>query len=406
MAPAKNMESKMRFKIKNFAEACFFKFYPALFLFVLLLCTGFLFFNIKSNGEDGDFRVRLAIVKNMKAVHLRGKDITVREMMSFKKVDEGNEFRIEKRGNRIFINGRSMAPVRGLIFISRENIYFNSLSLSGRIEVIDEEKGLTVVNDVELENYLVGVVSSEMNPSWHMEALKAQAVTARTYAVRKIMNSRENLYDVEITVQDQVYAGHGTGTERPMEAVFSTRGEVLSYNGEPAEVYFHSTCGGKTASSLEVWGKFLPYLVSVKCDYDAESPSYFWKFFISPEELRKNISAWRFDPGKIKKVRILGRTSSGRIKKIEIAGEKRSFIFTGEEFRKILGYTNIKSTNFIVSFYPGKLEFSGSGAGHGVGMCQWGAKGMAEKGFSYREILEHYFPGTRIIDYSKWLKEK
>lgn len=377
-------------------------------LIAIIYLIFLVFFN--PGGEckrNNDFRIRILIRKHLKSARFKGKYLTVKDLFTFKDIIKNKkEITIKIRKGKILINGKPYIRLKGLIIISSNNISFNSMKLSGRIEVINENYGLLVINDLNLEEYLVGVVSKEMNPSWSLEALKAQAVAARTYAVRKILSSRKKFYDLETTIKDQVYKGVVRGNERVRNAVFKTKGEILTYKGQIAEIYFHSTCGGKTASALEVWAKNIPYLKSVKCEYDSESPFYFWKFSIAPAKLRKELIFEGRDPGVIKKITLKGRTKSGRVRKIEIKGSKRKISISGEDLRRILGYSNLKSTLFKIRFLNGKIEFMGSGAGHGVGMCQWGAKGMAEKGYSYREILRHYYPGTKITKYSKWLRKR
>ncbi len=366
-----------------------------------LAATAFL---IPLNAHSSSYRIRLAVKQGLTSVTVTGENMRVRDMFSYKiLLDHINRLTIKRRGRSFVLNGRNTSLSRGIIIQSHGPVKVGKHRYSGRLEVVAEGSGLTVVNDIDLEEYIVGVVSREMSPSWPMEALKAQAVAARTYAVSKMVNSREKLYDLVGTVMDQVYHGVGFDNDRVRKAVYSTRGEILAYRGRIARVFYHSTCGGRTESAADVWGFSEPYLISVPCPYDSESPAYFWKFRINAAELRKGLILSGQDTGRIRKITILSRTKSRRVKRLRITGTKRSVVLSGEDLRRMLGYNRLKSTRFTIEVDGRDLIIRGSGAGHGVGMCQWGARGMAEKGFNYVQILKHYFPGTHITSCSRWL---
>ncbi len=265
----------------------------------------------------------------------------------------------------------------------------NGRLFRGKIESIRSEKGLTAINDLHIEEYVRGVVNKEIMPGWHLEAKKAQAVLARTYAVhKKVLRPRNALYDLEPTVLDQVYGGLEKEDLSANQAVAETRGEVLVYNDLPAEIYFHSTCGGHTASAKEVWGREVPYLVPVRCDHCKNSSLYRWKRVLSASEVSKKLAAAGYPVGELKKVTI--EKGDLRVAAVIVNGKRIEV----NQFRKAVGFMTVYSNDFTVSLSGGKLTLSGKGFGHGVGVCQYGMAGMAQAGKNWREILRHYLPGA------------
>lgn len=261
----------------------------------------------------------------------------------------------------------------------------------GKVEVVLSEKGLTAVNALHIEEYVRGVINKEIMPGWHIEAKKAQAVLARTYAVhKKVMRPRTALYDLDPTVLDQVYGGLEKEDLTANQAVAETRGEILSYNDLPAEIYFHSTCGGRTASAKEVWGKEVPYLVPVKCDHCKNSSLYRWKRSLNADEVSKKLAAAGYGVGKLKKVAI--EKGDLRVAAVIVNGKRVEV----NQFRKAVGFTTVYSNDFAITLSGDKLTLSGKGFGHGVGACQYGMAGMATVGKNWREILQHYLPGAEI----------
>jgi len=261
----------------------------------------------------------------------------------------------------------------------------------GKVELALSGKGLTAVNVLHIEEYVRGVINKEIMPGWHIEAKKAQAVLARTYAVhKKVMRPRSALYDLDPTVLDQVYGGLDKEDLTANKAVAETRGEVLVYNNMPAEIYFHSTCGGRTASAKEVWGAEVPYLVPVKCDYCKNSSLYRWTRVLDADEVSKKLAAAGHAVGNLKKITV--EKGDLRVAAVIVNGRRIEV----NQFRKAVGFTVIYSNDFTVSLSGGKLTFSGKGFGHGVGACQYGMAGMAQSGKNWREILRHYLPGAEI----------
>jgi len=242
---------------------------------------------------------------------------------------------------------------------------------------------------VALEPYVERAVAGEVWDSWPPEALKAQAVAARTYALHQRRRNAARRYDVESTVLSQRIA-QGRVSRRIREAVRATRGEYLSFSRAPILAAFHSSAGGRTASALEVWGEDLPYLRPVESPDDA-APDFFWTYQIGLEDLGAALREAGLVPRR-SGVRVLERSSSGRATRIDVLGAELS----GSELRAVLGGRALRSSLFDVRVEDGKARFLGSGAGHGVGLCQWGARELALRGRSYQQILAHYYPGTGL----------
>ena len=256
----------------------------------------------------------------------------------------------------------------------------------GEIEVYLKNSKLIVVNKLDIEDYVKGVINKEAIPSWPIEAKKTQAVLARTFAVyQKMFNPRSEFFDLAPTVLDQVYDGLGKEDVTSVEAVNATKGEVITLGSDPAKIYFHSTCGGTISSSAEVWKKDEPHLQELKCPYCTKSSLYRWKRNIKAAELAKKLG--------LKSVKsisaVRGRT---RVDSVVINGKKMPV----NKFRELVGFSVIWSNDFTVTKNGANFIFSGKGAGHGVGVCQWGMAGMAAQGKNHYEILKFYLKGIEV----------
>ena len=250
----------------------------------------------------------------------------------------------------------------------------------------------SVIN-LNMTNYLIGVVSSEMPASFNLEALKAQSVLARTYAL-KAKQTGKKLTD---TVSTQSYIdidqmknkwGNSFNTyyNKIKNAVENTNGEYLSYNGNYIEALYHSTNNGKTESSLDVFGNYYPYLISVSSEYDKNASSYL-RTINMPLDAISNKLGLSLNNDSV--ISILSYTDGGNIKEININGNN----FSGKKVRELLG---LRSADFDISISDNNANITTRGYGHGVGMSQYGANGMANAGYGYKDILSHYYPGTTL----------
>lgn len=266
-------------------------------------------------------------------------------------------------------------------------------------EEVKEAKNLIGIEDVfspELEEYIVGVVSAEMPASFPEEALKAQAVAARTYQVRKMQEagSEKVIYDVGQAYHSVIEQKKKWGenyienANKIRKAVKDTQGEIMVYDGEPILAVFHAQSAGKTEASENVWTSALPYLKSVNSEEDKNAPNNEYTCTISAKEVwnkLKKFGELDENEGDLA-FHIIVRSEAGYIQKIRVGG----LILTGKEVREALG---LRSANFEVERQGDCFVFVTHGYGHGAGMSQYGASFLAEEGLDYREILCHYYQG-------------
>jgi stage II sporulation protein D len=270
------------------------------------------------------------------------------------------------------------------------------ISVSGVVHLVRRGKGFLVINRVDIEEYVKGVVPAEVSSTWHPEMLKAQAVAARTYALYQQMLSATRDYDVASTVQDQVYRGKEGIDVGILRAVEDTRGLVVTYQDAPIYAAFSSTAAGLTEDAMNVWSKEYPYLKGVECPFDLASPYYQWKSSFKIDTLEQNLRQQGFSVGTIATMAPLLFSRGGRVAKLRILHSGGELILRGEELRKVIGYAIIPSTQFAIESIGQDVVLSGFGAGHAVGMCQWGAKELAELGYTFSTILQYYYPGTEL----------
>lgn len=262
---------------------------------------------------------------------------------------------------------------------------------TGTIEVWLGKNGLYLISELPIETYVEGVVMSEIFEDWAMEAVKAQAVIARTYALAHKAVNTGGIFHLTSSTIHQMFRGD-VSSKRISHAVQSTRGQVVVYKGQPIEALYHSTSGGMTASSQEVFGNSLPYLVPVSSD-SSRSPYNMWSRKIPLAEIAAALSV----PGLIG-LKVVSLTSSGRVDELLVTttGPTSKTIKAVELRKALVDYSRLPSTMFKIKPNKGSVVFEGSGFGHGVGLDQWGALEMAKQGASYRGILSHYYPGTDI----------
>ncbi len=325
--------------------------------------------------------------------------------------------RIETRGRTMLLNGKPVLVDRLMLKAGSHDLALwlnkkenqnarhagyeeDTLQVSGAIQLIRKGKSLLVVNHVDLEEYVKGVVPAEINAAWHLEMLKVQAVAARTYALYQQMLSAARHYDVVAGIQDQVYRGRRGVDARVALAVESTRGLVVTHQGAPIYAAFSSTAAGVTEDAMNVWSKDLPYLKGVECPFDVESPFYQWKVSVNLDMLEKQLRKLGFSVGTIREISPRTHSRAGRVATLRIVHSEGELIIRGEDLRKAVGYTVVPSTQFTIESIGEGLVLSGYGAGHAVGLCQWGAKELAELGYSFASILSYYYPGTELQDAS------
>jgi stage II sporulation protein D len=280
-------------------------------------------------------------------------------------------------------------------------VFINDSWYRGSTCVVQTSSGLTAVNYVELEEYLYSVVGAEMPASWHLEALKAQAVAARTYVLYQRQNSANAVFDVGNTTRWQVYGGVEKEAASTRAAVDATRGQVLTYNSQLINAVFHACAGGHTENVEDVWSNPLPYLRGVPSP-DADISDCQWTRSFNAQEFAQQI---RYS-GTISEI-VPVIDNRGRVASLEVHGTSGVMNISGKDARSALG---IRSTLFTLEpvlsrvaaaggslpTVPSSFNLVGRGYGHGIGLSQWGAKVFAERGYNYLQILTHYYQGVAL----------
>ncbi len=271
-------------------------------------------------------------------------------------------------------------------------VFFNGLSFSGSFDIMKDQNGLYVINSLPFEKYIEGVVASEVGKDWEIEALKAQAVISRTYAIFNKNLNEERIFHLTSTVLHQAYKGENMDPFIT-QAVETTKGEILTYEGKPANALYHATCEGKTELPEEVWAESFPYLKSVECN-GKNTPYESWRKHFTFEEMGKLLGM-----KELKDISVTSYTLTGRVKTLRLIFDDSGagLEIKATELRRLLGYKELPSTDFTITRADTEIIFEGKGYGHGVGLSQWGALTMAREGKNYREILAHYYPGTIIV---------
>lgn len=303
------------------------------------------------------------------------------------------EINIKFDGKNINLNGKNFKlnnfPQNGAFLISSDSpIYVDKIkrNYGGAISFRVNNKKLDIVNRVEMDEYLKGVLPKEMSPSFPMESLKAQALCSRSFAINNYNKFIKNGYNLDDTTRSQVYYGKDVEEKTTNKAVEETIGQVIKYDGKVAETIFCASSGGYTVASSEAWGgNSVPYLISKEDPYSVHP----WKYELKNSDLKKLNLSDVFGVS-------LDYTNSNRVNNLTFSTSKGDVEIKATDFRQKIGNTIIKSTLFDVNVIGNKVFVSGKGYGHGVGMSQYGAVEMAKKGSNYKDIIEFYFPGTNI----------
>lgn len=277
-------------------------------------------------------------------------------------------------------------------------IRVNSMPYRGRLILYRTAEGkLTVVNRLALEEYLVGALASEVDPFWPMEALKAHAVVSRTMVAHRIWIRRSQPFDVTADTGTHLYHGMAVERETTRQAVETTHGQVLAYEGELLSATFHANCGGHTENATEIWAvKGNPSPLQGRPDPFCKNLKHFrWQTDLTEKAFLIALGLQGKEVGDLQGCQVLERNRSGRVREVLIQGTVGSVSLSGKKFRELLGPNRLKSLNFTVAVYGNRLSFQGFGWGHGVGLCQWGAYGMATQGHPMDEILNLYVPGAQ-----------
>lgn len=277
------------------------------------------------------------------------------------------------------------------------SLFIDGKRFRGAVQFIRNDNGrLLVINHLDLEDYIKGILYHEVSHYWPKEALKAQAIVSRTYAVYQMEQNKSRDFDLTNDIYSQVYGGMSSERYRTNMAVKDTAGLIITYQDKPLPAYFHATCGGHTEDASLLWNINVPPLKGVVCDLCINSPHFDWHVDLPKKEIIASLAKSGYAIKDIKDITILGRNQSGRISDLKIISDDKETKISSKDLRNILGPNIVRSTNFSVSIAGEDVVFEGIGWGHGVGLCQWGAYFMAKEGKTYQQILQYYYPGTTI----------
>ena len=315
-------------------------------------------------------------------------------------IGSAQEARVRFDGGLFSVNGKAW-PVTEMVFTAARGgtVRLNGAAYRGSLRLLATGQGrINAVNLVDIEEYLYGVVPKEMPPTWPDEALKAQAVVSRSFALYQKDANAAREHDISATTASQVYGGVAAESERARRAVDATRGRVLTFNGRAALAYFHANSGGVTEDARYVWRVGIPYLQSVTDEASAKAPGTAWSCFLSFAQIREAMNRNGIAMGVIRDIETASVSPTGRVTKVRISHSAGTTVLGGNQFRTATDPSVVKSTLYKAERNGQGIRFEGKGSGHGVGMSQWGARMMAEGGSPYREILLHYYRGLVLND--------
>ncbi|MEN2998477.1 MAG: SpoIID/LytB domain-containing protein [Brevinematia bacterium] len=329
-------------------------------------------------------------------------------------IDKRKVFRLFSTGRLLFVEGiplereisvsldKTNIVVNGITLGERVDVYsdgniiFDGIEYSGFFRLVAEGSVVMVINVVELEEYLESVVPSEVPALWPMEVLKAQAIVSRTYALRRILDSKGKEYDVLSSYKSQVYSGVKKVHERTSRAVRETRGVVITYKGEIISAFFHANSGGLIESPEVIGARYLPYLKPSVDRFSQDTYRSFWSTYIPKGSFLKGL--FGNDNLKLVAIEIPYRMPSGSVREIRVTAtdgkDKVTVEIDVNRFREV--FPSVLSPKFEIETDGYGITFKGYGWGHGVGMSQWGAKAMADQGYNYREIIKYYYKDVDI----------
>lgn len=361
---------------------------------------------------------------------------------------------LDENGNKIaeinYADNYEIVPM----FENNDYVNLNGKYYRGSIKLIKNNNNYYIINRVSLEEYLYGVVPKEIPSSAPIEALKAQAIVSRSYSLSNLNKHIKDGYNLCDSTHCQVYGGYSAEKDSTNTAVDETKGMILEYNDRAVDAVFHSSSGGHTESSENVWGTKIPYLVAVKDPFSLNAPNSNWNITFTNSVIVNNLRNNNIEIQDLIDIEVLDRTESGRAKTIKVVASDKTVLLSGDKFRSIMGNSNFKSTlfsieknydtdrvvkstlskngieeidftsnaimimtnngiknldkssidvlnslgqtNIKIDTHVSSFSFVGKGYGHGVGMSQYGAIEMAKEGYNYEQILQYYYKNIKI----------
>jgi len=353
----------------------------------------------ESSNEE---TIRILIGKYKKEFSASGTNIRLSSISEGKITSfnfKQNILTIQKKDQGLKVNKSYVRGQQFLLSSTDGELAINGTPYGGTVIISsNDDQEVLLINEIALERYLEGLISIELSPRWDITTMKVQAVVARTYSLyQKSLNTNRS-YHITSSVLHQLYRGIAHANSNTRRAVKETRGEILTWNDLPIMAVYHSCCGGSTESSANVWGSYKPYLEGVFCGMCSNYDNYFWKLVIPRGTFFNQLCKDGFvDCNDFESIVNLKRSPANRVIQISFRGEDRTSIIPGNELRSVFGFSKFRSTSFIIKeTEDGYLNLLGTGNGHGVGLCQWGARARAQRGETYYQILQHYYPGTQI----------
>jgi stage II sporulation protein D len=340
-----------------------------------------------------DGTIRVALLEGVRSIELLGQRIEVR-------AGEGccarawrtEVVRAGVSGAHVDIDGRRAAAFR---LRSEAPIRVNGRDHVGPLDLVRHGPGLAVISEVPLEEYVAGVVRAEVGERWPLEALRAQAVAVRTYAAYHRQLNAAKPFHILASTAHQQYAGRVAESSVVWSATQETAGQVLRLDGQLFPAFYHTESGGHTEEPGSVFAaRNMPPLRAVVCPHSTGSPHYAWSLELPLPAVAEALRRGGTDVGDVTEIEVPERTVSQRALTVAVRGTRGTASLRGNDFRRLVGYDTLKSTLFTVATERGVVRFTGRGYGHGVGLCQWGARGMAEQGYTMVQILEFYYPGA------------
>lgn len=342
--------------------------------------------------------IRVAVVEGARAVEVRGPDLEVAALPACEACPgprwRATAVRAVVAGSGVEVDGRR-AP--GFRLRGEGGLRVNGREYPAVLEVLRQGADLVVVNELPLEDYVAGVLRAEAGERWPAEALRAQAIAARTFAAYHRWLGAGKPYHLVASTAHQLYAGRVPPGSPVWDAVRDTAGLVLRWEGALFPAFYHAESGGFTEDPRRVFtASGMPALRPVVCPFSAGSPHYAWQLDLPLGEVAEALRRHGVDLGQITGIEVAERTASLRAAAVTVRGTRGAARLRGTDFRRMLGYELLKSTLFAVAVDGATARFAGRGYGHGVGLCQSGARGMAAQGYTAERILEFYYPGATL----------
>jgi stage II sporulation protein D len=339
--------------------------------------------------------IRVAIVDQARAVELRSAQLRVRlaGCGACRPHVATDVVKAVARSGAVEVDGKSFAT--GVRIDAETPVRLNGREYVGALEILKAGDALVVVNELPLEDYLAGVLRAEASERWPLEMLRAQAIASRTYAAyHRQLNASKPFHVLASTAHQQFFGRVPPGS--PIhEAVRSTAGQVMRIDGELFAAFYHTESGGVTEDPRAVFAsRNLPPFHPVRCAYVTDSPHYHWQLEVPLAELADLLRRAGAPVGDVTSVDVAERTETLRALTVVVQGSDDVARMRGNDFRRAVGYDRLKSTLFAVTMAGDRVQFTGRGYGHGVGMCQWCARRMAEHGQSADDILALFYAGA------------